>query len=57
MADFAETPAPVAGPITAIVASLLSPHLPEVGLVVRLGWEAAPNGTLLPIQMVVVRRA
>lgn len=57
MADVAETPAPVAGPIAAVVAGLLSPHTPEVGLVVRLGWEAAPNGTLLPIQMVVVRHA
>ncbi|MEV7902141.1 hypothetical protein [Streptomyces anulatus] len=56
MADVAETPAPVAGPIAAVVAGLLATQPQEAALVLRLGWQACPDGTLLPVSLVVVRR-
>ncbi|WP_274032576.1 hypothetical protein [Streptomyces sp. MMBL 11-1] len=55
MADVTARPAPVAGPIAAVVAGLLATHPQEPPLIVRLGWQASPNGTLRPISLVVVR--
>ncbi|MFI7083906.1 hypothetical protein ACIBUR_09900 [Streptomyces anulatus] len=56
MADVTARPTSVAGPIAAVVAGLLATHPQEPPLVVRLGWQASPNGTLRPISLVVVRR-
>ncbi|MGW3860673.1 hypothetical protein ACWEDZ_04225 [Streptomyces sp. NPDC005047] len=55
MADVAEMPAQVAGPIKAVVAGLLSTHPHEIELVLRLGWQATPDGILIPVPLVQVR--
>ena len=53
MAD--EMPAPADGTLRAVVAGRLSPERSAVDLVLSLGWEATPDGILIPVPLLTVR--
>lgn len=51
------TPVQVAGPTKTVVAGLLLGNTRDVELILRMGWESARDGILLPVPLMAVRRA
>ncbi|MFC9505436.1 hypothetical protein [Streptomyces sp. NPDC057002] len=55
MADVVQMPASVAGPMKAVVAGLLTTNRSKVEVVLKIGWEATPDGTLVPVPLLTIR--